>query len=202
MYRAAGLSILVLAVFATSARSVITTFLCDEFDDFVLVLNAWDDKAVQAFHKEINELEARLLRYEEADIQTLFGRPVAMPPKTYAMPVAQAHSISMSGIRSFSPEDNKDHREFYVIQDFAGLEVWYGHDGKSPQVIILYFKVDKHFPRLTDHVPEFIHQAAKRLNVERHVRRLMPKQLRARLAWDQVRFDRLRKVIEEREAGK
>jgi hypothetical protein len=81
-------------------------------------------------------------------IEKHFGKPARNSAMDYAMPVAQARGFMVSGIRSVDETSNKDHAAFYPVGDFAGIEVWYGIHGRTPQFALLYFKVDGTFPKL------------------------------------------------------
>jgi hypothetical protein len=107
-------------------------------------------KPVKKFSEEINAFQKTLWPLKEAEIEKLLGKPVPRDEKAYAMPVAQARALHMSGIRYADKKRNKNHTAFYPVEDIGGIEVWYGIDGETPQVALLYFKVDKGFPKLKE----------------------------------------------------
>lgn len=142
-------AILVLGIFSgeSSALSIIM-ILDDEFDNRHILLSLRNDKAVKAFNEKITALADRLNRLKERDIVALFGKPIAQPANTFAMPVAQPRGFGLSGLRYADEKKNKDHVEFYEVGTCAGLKVYYSLDGVSPDVIIFYLRVDDSFPRL------------------------------------------------------
>lgn len=93
------------------------------------------------------------------------------------MPVAQPRGLALSGLRHADPRMNKDHTEFYTIEDFAAIQVYYGLDGVSPGTILLYFRTDDEFPKLTKD------------NLEK------------RLSWEQERLKKLIAYFERRRAA-
>ena len=138
-----------LGILVGAARGVIFTFLTDEFDDRETVQAAHDDREVQSLGKEMETLKGRIRRLKERDIEALFGAPVPMRTKTFALPVAESRGLTLSGLRYKDAEKNKDHTEFYKIGESAGMEVYYSLDGISPTAILFYLRVDQDFPVLT-----------------------------------------------------
>ena len=126
---AAGLVVLLLS--GTPAGAVIFLSLEDEFDDIGLVHQAHDRPAVQASRAKLDEYTHSLWRLKERDFVAMFGKAQAKPDKTYAMPVAQARGLGLSGLRYGDPAMNKDHTDFYVVPGVAALEVYYQIDGES-----------------------------------------------------------------------
>jgi hypothetical protein len=108
------------------------------------------------------------------DIEAMFGKPRPKADRTFAMPVAQPRGFGMSGLRHVDEKLNKDHKEFYLVGTFAALEIYYSLDGVSPNVILLHFRVDDTFPRLTKD------------------------NLRERLRWEQERWQKLEAYYEKR----
>jgi len=80
-----------------------------------------------------------------ANIEKLLGKPVAKPEKDYAIPVGQHRKYIISGLRV---RNNKSHTDYYSLDDFAGIELKYGRNGTTPLFAVLYFKIDKAFPKL------------------------------------------------------
>jgi hypothetical protein len=130
------------------SRAVIIENIDDRVDDSNLVDAVSGQKAVKAFAAEITALRKTLLSMNKEKIEELLGKPGPKPAKDYAIPVPQPRAFAMSGKRYADEKLNKDHTAFYPVGDFAGIEVWYGIDGRSPQFAALYFKVDDAFPRL------------------------------------------------------
>jgi hypothetical protein len=148
MARSMWLSLIVLVVAASASRAVIFLIIDDPVDDYELVDAVSGQKPVKEFAAEIDALK-RAVTVDDIDkIEKLFGKPARKPGKDYAMPVAQSRKFWISGIRYADEKMNKDHTEFYPIGDFAGIEVWYGIDGKRPRFALFYFKMDETFPKL------------------------------------------------------
>jgi hypothetical protein len=162
--RALAAALSALLLIGSPAYAVVFLMLDDEFDDGVLVSDAQDRPAVKSSRAKIDQFEKGLLRLRERDFVTLFGRPLPKPARTYAMPVAQARGLGLSGLRYGDPAMNKDHTDFYVVPGVAALEVYFGIDGESPAAIVLYFAADKDFPKLTrDNLDERLAWDADRL---------------------------------------
>jgi hypothetical protein len=85
--------------------------------------------------------------------------------------------VGLPGIRSTDPKMNKDHTEFYRLGDTAGLTIFYSTDGVTPTAIVVFFRADNSFTRLT------------RDN------------LKDRLAWDRMRLKQLTEHLERRRAA-
>src|SRR5262249_45186653 len=137
-----------LVVASSVGRAVIFLMIHDPVDDHFLVDAVSGQKPVKEFAAEIRALEQTLTANKRGTIEKLFGKPAKKPEKDFAMPVAQPRMFGISGIRSADEKKNKDHTEFHPVGDFAGIEVWYGIDGETPSFALLYFKVDKTFPKL------------------------------------------------------
>lgn len=163
-------TLVALTCLVTSARAVIFFSLDDEFDDAWLVLSVRENEAVNAFRRSLDRAEAALRCRTQPEIEKLLGRSCKKPRKTYAMPVAQARRVGISGLRATG---SKDHQEFYPIQDFAGLEVYYVND--SPLAVFFFLKPDEHFSKLTG------------------------KNLAKRLDWDREQFTKLVRFVADRE---
>ena len=171
--RTMSLAVVLLVVFTMTAYGVIFTSSTDECDDVTEIRAVASEKDVVAFRKEIDAVRARLLKFKERDIEALFGESIPKPEKTYAMPIAQHRGFGLSGRRYGDAERNRDHTEFYVTGQ-AALEVYYSIDGTSPSCILIYFRADETFPRLTgDNINE-------------------------RLAWDRIRLDEFKTQLEQR----
>src|SRR5262245_20602770 len=132
MARSMWLSVIVLAAAASGSRAIITLMLDDPVDDRILVDAVLGQKPVKEFAAEIEALERTVTAHDVEKIEKLFGKPARKAARDYAMPVAQPRTVTISGIRYADEKLNKDHTEFYPTGDFAGIEVWYGIDGKSP----------------------------------------------------------------------
>jgi hypothetical protein len=160
-------SLAVLLLTGVPAGAVIFTLLDDEFDDSGRIREVRDRPEVQAARAKLDEYKRGLLRLKERDFVAMFGKAQPQPAKAYAMPVAQARGLALSGLRHGDPAMNKDHTDFYVVPGAGALEVYYQIDGESPAAIVVYLPVDSTFPRLTE------------------------RNLAERLAWDADRVDRL-----------
>jgi len=165
-----------LVLFSLPAQAQIPMDPGDEFDDWKSISAVHDKDPVKEFRKEADAFEKGLLKLKERDFVALFGKPVPKPAKTFALPVAQSRCISLPGKRYLDPGKNKDHVEFYMAGEDAGIQVYYHIDGVSPAAIALYFKVDDTFPTLADD------------------------NLNQRLLWDRKGFDNLLKFFEKRNA--
>ncbi len=148
MTRTMWLSLFMLIVAGSSARAVIILFLDDKVDDRELVDAVSGQKPVKEFAAELEAFVQTITDNKRDRIEKLLGKPSRKLDKDYAMPVAQPRAFSISGLRYGDEKKNKNHTEFYPVGDFAGVEVWYGIDGESPSFALLYFKVDKAFPKL------------------------------------------------------
>lgn len=148
MARTMWLSIIMLVVVNSGVRAVIILMIHDSVDDHFLVDDVSGQKPVKEFAAEIHAFEQTLTANKRETIEKLLGKPANKPGKDFAMPVAQPRQFMISGIRYADENKNKDHTEFYPVGDFAGIEVRYGIDGETPNFALLYFKVDKTFPKL------------------------------------------------------
>jgi hypothetical protein len=163
-------------VLATEARGVVHLFLQDECDDRDAIWVVREAPAVKQFRRQMDAFTDRLRPLKEQDITALFGKPTPKPAKAFAMPVAQPRVLALSGLRYADEKKNKDHTEFYIVGDFAAIEVYYQLDGVSPAAILLYFRADEKFPKLTKN------------NLDR------------RLEWEQERLGKLIEFFERRRA--
>lgn len=148
MARSMWLSIIVLAAVASGSRAVIVLTIDDPVDDPALVDAVSGQKLVKAFAAEIEALEKTLLANDKKKIENLLGKPVPKPGKGYAIPIAQHRLFGISGRRYADEQMNRDHTAYYRIGNFAGVEIRYWIDGKTPQFAVLYFLVDGAFPKL------------------------------------------------------
>ena len=158
-----------------TAEAQVFYLIIDEFDSINAVQAAQDQEITKPTQKLWKDLSAGLESKNLDEMERMFGKPTKMPENTYAMPVVQPRGYGMPGARSTK---GKDHTAFYAVADFAGLEVRYGADGKSARWVVVYFKVDKTFPKLTSD------------------------NLKERLAWDEERLLKLTKLVEERQKSK
>jgi hypothetical protein len=148
MGRSMWLSVIALAAATSDSRATIHLMIHDPIDDGGLVTAVSGQKPVKEFAAEIEAFERAMTANDIEKIEKLLGKPAEKLAKDYAMPVAQSRGFMISGIRYGDEKMNKDHAAFYPVSDFAGIEVWYGIDGKTPQLALLYFKVDGTFPKL------------------------------------------------------
>ena len=171
------LILFVFGLFAGNASASILIFLGDDFDKVKQVVAAANDPAVKTYSADLDRLKQRLRLLKERDVIALFGKPVPQPAKTFAMPVAQPRGLGLSGLRHTDPKKNKDHDEFYRVGDTAGLRIYYALDGVTPTAIVVYFRADNSFPKLT------------RDN------------LKDRLGWDRMRLKQFTEHLDRRRAA-
>ncbi len=145
MARRMWLSIIMLAMFASGANSVIFMMIHDAVDDWLLVDAVSGQKPVKEFAAEIDAFAKILDATNQQKFEKLLGKPVKRPGKDYAMTLGQSRKFAISGIRAGV---SKEHTEFYAVGDFAGIEVHYRPDGENPWFALLCFKVDDAFPKL------------------------------------------------------
>jgi hypothetical protein len=164
-------------VFALASASLAQQYvaLSDEFDDKAIARQASERSDVRYAGRELDDFSHRIAAKQQQHIERLLGKPSGMQAKTYAMPVAQQRVLMISGIRMADKTMNKNHTDFYPVGDIGGVAVWYGIDGKSPEAVVVYLKVDKSFPKLSE------------------------KNLKERLVWDADRLTKLFKAVEERQ---
>ncbi|WP_088259983.1 hypothetical protein [Fimbriiglobus ruber] len=142
------LSLLLIALACSMALGGEILSLSDPIDDEWLVGAVSGQPPVKEFGSAIHELIRPVCALKQFQIEKVLGRPTPKKVKDYAMPIGQSRMWSLSGIRYVDEKMNKDHTKFYPIDDIAGIEVWYGIDGESPQFALLYFKIDETFPKL------------------------------------------------------
>lgn len=148
MARSMWLSIIVLVALASGSRAIIFLVIHDPVDDDALVDAVSGQKAVKEVAAEIEALEKTLLAKDKKRIEELLGKPVPKPEKGYAIPISQHRKYAISGRRSLDEQLNRDHTAYYPIGNFAGIEIRYWIDGKTPQFAVLYFLTDGAFPKL------------------------------------------------------
>jgi hypothetical protein len=171
----AVLTVLPLMLCATTALAIEKIKLDDKYDDAQRLNEASKHQAVMKFAEELGRFREELLRKDKNELRRMFGGPSDRDLADFAMPVAQPRMIALPGLRNPGAETQSD---VYAVKDFAALKVWYITDRDNPVGIAVYFAADKGFPRLkADNINE-------------------------RLAWDQERFNRLVKFVEERQAAK
>ena len=156
-----------LLLVAGSARATRHLMLDDEFDDWALV-GTHDRPEDDCRPGSSQRVRAEPPEAQGAGLHCRVRAAAEKPAKTYAMPVAQARGLMLSGLRYGDPAMNKDHTDFYVIPGVAGVEVYYQIDGESPAAVLVYLPVDQDFRRLT------------------------ADNLAKRLAWDAERLERLK----------
>jgi hypothetical protein len=162
---AAAISMMGACVAIRAANEIV---LKDEFDDKKVVSDAREYSEVKKLAEELDEFLEYVSRYKEADLLALFGKPAARPEKMYALPCCERRALTLP-VERHSDRD-KDHMDFYRIEELAAFEIVYQVDGVSPALVIVYLKVDDKFTPLTK-----------------------PKDLPERLAWDQERLKQLKK---------
>jgi len=154
-----------------SANATIHMILDDEFVNRQEIAEYTQDQNIIEFTKEVDQFKDKLLLLKERDFIALFGESVAMPQKTFTLSISEPRGIGLPGRRYSDPLLNKDHTEFYMVNDFAGLKIFYSIDGESPVLILIYYNVDDDFSME---------------NIDR------------RLAWDKSRFKKLVSWFERR----
>jgi hypothetical protein len=150
MGRKIWLSMLVLLAIASVGQAVITIFIHDPADDSELMDAVSGQKPVKEFADEIAALEKSLLANDEAGIEKLLGKPAPKLNKGFAIPVGHPRAFTISGLRYADEKLNKNHTSYYLIGDFACVEVHYGVNGTTPQFAVLYFKIDNSFHKLRE----------------------------------------------------
>jgi hypothetical protein len=152
MLRSGILALLVVGALVTEASAVILLYL-DDVDDMRIVNAAANAEKVKVSCKELLELGNQLLKLKKPDLESLLGKSAEKPAKTYAMPVGEMRSLTLSGLREFNDNrPEKDMVSFYPLSDFAAVEVYYSRHnqaGDTPLAVRFYLKVDKTFPKLT-----------------------------------------------------
>jgi hypothetical protein len=150
MTRSIWLSVALLAVIVACAPADVIMMIHDDVDDYALIRAVSGQKPVKDFCAEIDSLDRLVCANNREKIEKALGKPAERPGKGYAMPVAQHRMFALSGIRYADEKLNRDHQEYYPIGDSGGIEVWYGINGESPQIALLYFKMDESFPKLKE----------------------------------------------------
>lgn len=145
-----ALSLTIAFLCSTRASAGIIMCLEDPYDKGEVINDIREDPRVVQFHDDLELLKKKLQRLKPRDMEALFGKPVAKPDKAYAFPAAERRVIALSGLRHVDDKRNKDHVDFHVIGDHAALEAYYGIDGETISIIIVYFKPDKLFTALED----------------------------------------------------
>jgi len=178
MRKAAFELLLAAGAFATSAHAGVGGVLSDEFDDVDVVRKIQDNDArVKTLKADLDVVRKRLLRLKEHDFIALFGEKIDRPAKAYAFPCFEIRALVVGGIWTEDPEENHGHTDFHQVGDFAGVEVWYGIDGKTPFMAMFFFKTDAEFVAI---------KAAD--------------DLEKRLAWDRARWEFFNAWVEHRMA--
>jgi hypothetical protein len=150
-----------------AARAANDIVLKDEFDDKKAVSDARDNGEVKKLAAELDEFLEYISRYKETDLVALFGKPATKPEKLYALPCCERRALTLPVERR--GDRDKDHTDFYRIEELAAFEVVYQVDGVSPAGVAVYFKIDDKFTPLTK-----------------------AKDLPERLAWDKERLKQLK----------
>jgi hypothetical protein len=159
--RTLAFSSLVVLLSAGLAHAVIQTILRDDCDDISIVRGVSNQNDVVQFRQKLDEFRKKLYPLKEKDFIALFGKSQGKPARIYAMPVAEARGLTLSGDRT------KNHTEFYIVKDVAAFNVYFHGDDGRPQAVRFYFPTDKDFPKLTND------------------------NLAKRLAWDEEHFKKL-----------
>ncbi len=120
----------------------------------------------------LNRLARNLCQLKEAEIVRWLGAKKNWRSSTFALPSFASGTYMLPGLESRDPQYQKYHVDFYPIDDFAGVKVFYGGDGVTPMQARIYFRVDNAFPALDKW-----------------------SRLKARLAWDSEHFARLQRRL-------
>ncbi len=141
----------------------------------MMKLNNANGKQFIRQRDELQDWKKRIFRLKEQEIVALFGSKVEEKPNTFAFPVFEQGAVAFSGLMHSDPKLNKNHVDFYEVSDFAAMKVYYGIDGVTPVGILVYFRVDDKFTKLTQW-----------------------SDLKNRWAWDTEHFNRLKSWLDER----
>lgn len=155
------------------SQAQISLVLQDGLDDWQLAVKVSKNPDVAKLAQELDRFERKLKPLKERDFVRLFGKKAARTPKLFAMSCAQSHCVSLPGIRFVDEKLNKDHVDFYAVDDCGGMEVYFGVTAEVV-CIVPFLKVDKQFPTLNE------------------------KNLETRLSWDREHFRKLVQRIEKR----
>ena len=111
-----------------------------------------------------------------ADMTNFFGPKLAAPPTDLALPLGASTAVSLPGIRSGNPADNKAHTDWYALGANGYAEVFFrNNDGTTVQNAVVFARMDEHFVRLNSEA-DFTN----------------------RLAWDQAKLDDIGRWMEQR----
>ena len=97
MFRYSILAFIAVGVLVTDASAGIDLYL-DEFDDVRIVNATANVDSVKVSRKELLELGNQLLKLNRPDLESLLGKSVEKPAKTYAMPVGEMRTISLGAL--------------------------------------------------------------------------------------------------------
>lgn len=133
-----------------AARASILIFL-DDVDDYRFVRDVVESEPVKAEGRELTRLGAIVLKLDRPAIARLLGAATPKPPKAFAMPLAEARAIGLSGLRATSDERPDEHFiNFHPLGDYAAVEVYYGRTeiANEPIAVRFYLRCDDTFERL------------------------------------------------------
>lgn len=109
------------------------------------------------------------------------GPGLEKQPADFVVPVFASGScwgggmgMTVSGLHSTNPADNKNHTDLHAVGDIGYVEFFYANDGARLQNAALCFRADKEFVPLTS-----------------------TNELSKRLVWEKAKFDALKKWLDE-----
>src|SRR5438876_6724892 len=109
---------LALVVFAPNAPAVIDVLLRIPGDDRELLKAAYDADGSKKFRNDLDRLVAGLLVRRQPEIEKLLGKPTGRKAGTmYDMPLGHYWGITLSGLHSADPVQNKNHIDFHPVGD-------------------------------------------------------------------------------------
>jgi hypothetical protein len=142
----------------------------------MMKLNNANGKQFIRQQDELQEWKKQIFLLNEQEIVALYGPKVEKKSNTFAFPVFEQGVVHFSGLRHSDRKRNKNHVDFYEVSDFAAMKVYYGIDGVTPVGILIYFRVDDKFTKLTQW-----------------------SDLKSRWEWDTEHFKRLKSWLDERQ---
>jgi hypothetical protein len=148
--------------------------LGDDFGFATSIADVAKDSRVIKMREEVAKVAKSIEALKEPEIVKLLGKSIKMPENRLALSVGQDPILTLSGRRYRNPAQNKDHIDFYALGDYAGVEVYYDIDGRTPAAVVVYFAVDREFVRISK------------------------ENLAKRLDWEKARLERLAKLINEK----
>ena len=125
--------------------------------------------AQEAFWKY---LQNTIWPMKETDIEAAFGKRIGGLPEDASLPVFSYNGVMVSGVMHDDPSKNKNHIEFYRVDDLGYLQIIYQIDGVSVAGSVFYFKTDLDYTPLKN-----------------------KSDFTKRMAWDKARFEQIKDWI-------